>query len=482
MGIIDNKITAPVNVKEPYTLLGLGAYNGWYDVGYICSNKHERINPWSRYKPVCLPLMGVDDTFDNTTMLWAEKPQSISSWKRPWFYGTNFYPVFTIPVISSLNDLGQNGVPNEGAMWSYNPPFGGDQAPYRIDDFLGYNHFASTPMYVRMGQEIIINGMWDCTIEEWGTDKRNGEFEFKEVLKAINTTSEIYAGVAIRNITRNITVAYVKEQPLGDDYENGVFRLNPASGSLIKDGGFGHKVYDGDVIDIYLFLSTNPGETDVDSMLKYSPYVDKESECYMRYTVGHTTIVVTINYACRDLYSTIQTFASNKSYYVNDYDYGGDGNVFKTSSYIEAIYGSLIVDKTPNSDYTYFNIFLSGDSIGTKANGETFQTQAVPNITYLTKTNGNFNSNSFQYALNGTEGMKFIGYNSLRDAQSQVNGTEFIGCPIYDSIEDNYSDAENVGTLSSRKIKILCSAASSKPYYMLKTASKENNNIIVELS
>ena len=78
--------------------------------------------------------------------------------------------------------------------------------------------------------------------------------------------------------------------------------------------------------------------------------------------------------------------------------------------------------------------------------------------------------------------MKFIGYNSLRDAQSQVNGTEFIGCPIYDSIEDNYSDAENVGTLSSRKIKILCSAASSKPYYMLKTASKDNNNIIVELS
>lgn len=480
MSITDNKLTSPINVKDPYVLMGVGSYNGWWDLGYICSNRHERINPWARYKPVCLPLVNVDDTYNPTTMQWGEKAQSISSWKRPWFYGTNFYPVFTIPVISSLNDLGKNGVPNEAAMWTYNPPFGGNNAPYRLNDFLGYNHWAGAPMYVRMGQEIIINGMWDCTIEEWGTDKRNGEFEFKEILKVINTTSEIYAGVAIRNITRNFTAAYVKEVPLGDDYENGVFRLNPASGSPIKDGGFGHKVYDRDIIDIYLFLSTSPGETDVDSMLKYSPYLDKDSECYMRYTVGHTTVVVTINYACRDLSSTIQTLP--KSYYVNDNDYGGDGNVFKVSSYIEAIYGTLIVDKTPNSDYTYFNIFLSGDSIGTKSNGETFQTQAVPNITYLTKTNGNFNSASFSYTLNGTEGMKFVGYNSLRDAQGQVNGVELTGCPIYDSIEANNFDPDNVGPLSSRKIKVLCSAASSKPYYMLKTASKDNNNIIVELS
>lgn len=480
MGVSNGIITAPFNPQEIYNLLGVGKYDGWYNNEYICSNAHGKTNPWSRYKPVCLPLIVVKDSFDKATNRWGEANQNVGGWQRPWFYGTVSNPVFTVPTISSLNDLGKGGVPNEYALWKYNPPHGGDYAIYRFDDFCGYNHNAAVPMYVAMANGIILNGTFDAVIEEWGTDKANGEWEFKDVLKLINTTRPLYAGIAIRNITRNVIAAYVKTSPLGDDSDNGRFELNPNSGLPISQGGFGHTIHTGDVIDVFLFLSTSPGETDVDSMMKYSPCIDKESEVYKRYTVGYNLVTVTVYYACSNLTHTIN--ALPKTYYVNDADYGGDGNVYKVSSYIQAIYGKVTVDKTPNSDYSNFRIYLSGDCIGTKANGETFQTQSVPNVTYLSKTNGNFNSTNFEYTLNGTEGMSFVGYNSLSDAQGQSNGVSMVGCPIYDSIVDNYSDADNVGTLSNRKIRILCSAASSKQYHMIKMLSKDNNNIIAELS
>ena len=478
MGYSNGIVTKPVTTKDIGQAIGSSSRK----VGVLCTDSN--INKWARYKPVCLPTVHKNDTFDNDTKMWGEVRSDVSTWDRPWFYGSIAYPVYIVPIISSLSDLGSNGSPNEAAIWKYNPPFGYPHAPFRMTDFLGYNHNAFPPVYVRMSDQIIINGTYDTTIEEWGTDKRSGEWEFKEILEVINTNTQVYAGIAIRNITRNVLVGYVKTEPLTGtlaDYENGVFRLNPASGSPIADGGFGHKVYDNDLIDVYIFLSVSPGETDVDSMLKYSAYVDSDSECYKRYIVGHNTITVVVKYAFAELTRTIQQFISGKVYYVNDNDYGGDGSVYKVTSYIEALYGSVNIDKTPNSDYSSFRIYLSGDCIGTKSNGETFYSSAVPIITYLTKTNGNFNNENFKYTLNGTEDMKFIGYNSVRDAQSQVNGTEFIGCPIYDSIESNNVDADNVGVLSQRRIELRCSAVSSKQYYMISMQSKNDNNVVTIL-
>ena len=52
MSIVDGIIVAPINNKEPYIVMGLGTYNGVYDVGYAGQNSHKKINPWSKHKPL----------------------------------------------------------------------------------------------------------------------------------------------------------------------------------------------------------------------------------------------------------------------------------------------------------------------------------------------------------------------------------------------------------------------------------------------
>ena len=45
----NGKITAPVGIDADIApVLGVGSY----DLGYLCSNAHGKINSWARYKPV----------------------------------------------------------------------------------------------------------------------------------------------------------------------------------------------------------------------------------------------------------------------------------------------------------------------------------------------------------------------------------------------------------------------------------------------
>ena len=67
-------IIGPINPEDPYRVLGVGQYNGWWDIGYICSNEHGRINMWSRYKPVALPAEVVNGTFNDSWGKWDDVP------------------------------------------------------------------------------------------------------------------------------------------------------------------------------------------------------------------------------------------------------------------------------------------------------------------------------------------------------------------------------------------------------------------------
>lgn len=54
----NGKITAPINLSDPYYVLGIGPVNGVYDVGYICGEAvKDRINILSRIKPVKYPAL-----------------------------------------------------------------------------------------------------------------------------------------------------------------------------------------------------------------------------------------------------------------------------------------------------------------------------------------------------------------------------------------------------------------------------------------
>jgi len=113
-------IVPPIDVEEISDLLGLTeaeavAYGtSRLDVGFLCSNLHNRVNKFSRYKPVLRSKLTelTDGDFKLT------------------HYG------FTKPQFLLVENI----------AWSYTPAKGGDQSPYRITDFNGYNH-RSVPMF-----------------------------------------------------------------------------------------------------------------------------------------------------------------------------------------------------------------------------------------------------------------------------------------------------------------------------------------------
>lgn len=124
MSVSNNIIKAPIGLQEVYSLLGVAKQGTYYDVGYICSNAHGKINPWARYKPVRY------EGFDTTG--------------KEWWKGRDGDCGITIKRLSNYQDSvnyangGMNG-------WVYSPPNGGNN-PYRLTDFVGYNHNAEFPV------------------------------------------------------------------------------------------------------------------------------------------------------------------------------------------------------------------------------------------------------------------------------------------------------------------------------------------------
>jgi len=120
----NGKITAPVSVEDVKRTLGVASN----DIGYLCSDQHGKINIWSLNKPVDYPALILPDDYDVV----VQSNQGI----RHKEYKT-------------LNDL-MNALDREQYMneWSYsNVPQGGKNSPYRLTDFVGYDHNAKPPIY-----------------------------------------------------------------------------------------------------------------------------------------------------------------------------------------------------------------------------------------------------------------------------------------------------------------------------------------------
>ena len=472
-------ITAPVNIEtDIYRVLGISPTSSGYDLGYACGNKHGKINKWVRYKPVALRALDFPDTFNNSTRRWAETNISTGGWaqNRPWFYGSKNFPVFEILQISSMNDYGTNGTINPSYLWKYNAPWGGDLAPFRAVDFLGYDNSQGVgcPLIINMNSSIKFNQQFYAGISsdyEYGS---MGGFDGNEI-RNFFYFSKLYVGIYIWNRTKNFSTAYVKTGAIEDDYDNGMFSLNPSSGERIENGGFGHKMDLRDKVDVYLFFSNTPG-ADAYSANYYSAYMDTNIIPYQRYEVGYDSIIVKVPFTCSNM--QVNIIDLNKTMYINDYEMGGDGNYCTLTRYISAVYGSVNVSRTSNSDYSQFRMYLGGYGTVTNSKGETGTVQAAPPITYMTRTNGNFNNQDYRFTLNGTEDMTFVAYNSLSDLQNGRNGVRYYGCPIYDSVILNNVDADLTGSITKREIGIYCSGASSLDWHYLVFNSTNNSNII----
>ncbi len=109
-------ITAPINVAEPYKVLGVAPIYG-YDVGYICSNRHGKINKWSVRKPIHVP---------NVVRMLTDGEIKL--------YDCGLTVFGESSIMAAANRV------KDGCDWSYNAPQGGIGSPFRITDFNGYDH------------------------------------------------------------------------------------------------------------------------------------------------------------------------------------------------------------------------------------------------------------------------------------------------------------------------------------------------------
>lgn len=120
----DGKITAPVTVSDVKLTLGTSSNN----VGYLCSNKHGLTNMWAKYKPVVWAKWSIDR--DVLTTWWKGQAENCGIIPCSVSHYSN--------IIEKM-DGDMNG-------WVYDAPKGGENSPFRLLDFDGYNHEARCPV------------------------------------------------------------------------------------------------------------------------------------------------------------------------------------------------------------------------------------------------------------------------------------------------------------------------------------------------
>lgn len=131
MSVVNGIITAPISVKDVYDCLGVAKTANGYDLGYICSNRHGKINKWSRAKPYRKnSLASVSISTDPTRM-----DGSVWGMSTPTMGIKEIY----FNRIAANIIMHQSNSPN----WEFQAPRGDAfNEPFRLTDFEGYNHNA----------------------------------------------------------------------------------------------------------------------------------------------------------------------------------------------------------------------------------------------------------------------------------------------------------------------------------------------------
>lgn len=171
MSYNNGKITLPIDVSDPYYVLGVGSLNGKFDVGHICGVAvKDKINILSRRKPVKYPAIfteGIDD----------------------WYKAANGNFGILLPTSGSSSALPAIGQPME--RWGFDYPTGGTSEPFRLNDYVGYNHNAPTIFSMHPDPAVYPNAEFRCSI----LLKQNAEISINE----INFIRTAYIGCIIRH-------------------------------------------------------------------------------------------------------------------------------------------------------------------------------------------------------------------------------------------------------------------------------------------
>lgn len=119
MPVNNGIITAPVSIEDVAKCLGVSSF----DLGTLCANGHGKINKWSKKKPIVY-----------------NKPQELTDAEFKGMAVDNnkgiYYGIKASTEAGNLYDLHNTNYSYVGI------PKGGDSSPYRLTDFIGYDHNA----------------------------------------------------------------------------------------------------------------------------------------------------------------------------------------------------------------------------------------------------------------------------------------------------------------------------------------------------
>lgn len=159
--ITNGTITTPINLTDPYTVLGVGSSTNGYDLGYICGNGHGKIKIWAKNKPLSYPKVGELTDAEKKSTNYGLTYSSI-----PW---VNTYEA----CISYIDET------DLSSYYTYTPPSGGDSSPYRMTDFIDYDNNAMPPIYAS-NQKTLTQGVYN---------------ETDTILNGTNKYVDVYVGI-----------------------------------------------------------------------------------------------------------------------------------------------------------------------------------------------------------------------------------------------------------------------------------------------
>lgn len=171
MSVSNGKITAPINIADPYQILNIPMNQEGYNVGYICgAASKDKINVLSKYKPVKFPYFFTDSHPD-------------------WWKSANGNCGILLTATGSSSALPPIGQPMNKWTWEY--PTGGDSEPFRITDWIGYNHNAPTIFSMHPDPGLNPNSQFRCSI----LLKQNAEISINEIAEIRRS----YIGLVVRH-------------------------------------------------------------------------------------------------------------------------------------------------------------------------------------------------------------------------------------------------------------------------------------------
>ena len=200
-------ITAPVSIDDVKTVLGVASN----DLAVLCSS--PKINMWAKYKPVPLNKNFNSDEWDQANNFWKND--------AVWWKGENFEDTSicgmkvgvaadnTAAALINLYDGNLNG-------WAQKLPSGGASEPFRLSDFIGYNHNAVTPFGGHLSGFAVYNTDKSAYKIQCGMSYVNTTSNTEFYLTDLGVLGESYFGCLVVDSNGSVAATINATSPLKD--------------------------------------------------------------------------------------------------------------------------------------------------------------------------------------------------------------------------------------------------------------------------